>query len=386
MKASPQDRPVVSLRMIAEKIGCSRATVSMALNEHPEISAGRREEVQRVAKALGWRPNAVLARKLALLRRAHLDPASAVIALVLNEQRKPSQMTAARRQGEGATEEAEHLGYRIEPFYLPDESWRPSRLREVMRARGVDGVAFLGTLAPQMPEAFFTAAESFPTVVTGVHSARVPYHAVSTDYLALGRLAIGRLRESGYRRIGVMLPRGLEEALDYGYTAGLASASASLAQKDSVAIEYFGETETHLPRQRTAEMLDWIASSRPEVILTTDFAYLRQIVRRLHPAHVPRALFSLDHLHGQPWRGIDQRHAEIGRRAIKLLVSQIHSSSQGRPEIATTVTIAPVWSADGVETESEEAFEELQSKRAKEPSNFSADPSEAAFESAPGAA
>ena len=48
----------MTIRMIAEKCGCSAATVSKALNGAEDVSRETAERVRRVAAELGYMPNA----------------------------------------------------------------------------------------------------------------------------------------------------------------------------------------------------------------------------------------------------------------------------------------------------------------------------------------
>ena len=48
----------MTIRMIAEKCGCSTATVSKALNGAEDVSRETAERVRRVAAQLGYMPNA----------------------------------------------------------------------------------------------------------------------------------------------------------------------------------------------------------------------------------------------------------------------------------------------------------------------------------------
>src|SRR5690554_4148699 len=48
---------MVTLQDIAERLGTSKATISMALRGNPLISAKRREQVRRTAAQMGYRPN-----------------------------------------------------------------------------------------------------------------------------------------------------------------------------------------------------------------------------------------------------------------------------------------------------------------------------------------
>lgn len=53
----------VSLKNIADKVGVSTMSVSMALRDDPSISEKRREEIKAVAASLGYRPN-IIAKSL----------------------------------------------------------------------------------------------------------------------------------------------------------------------------------------------------------------------------------------------------------------------------------------------------------------------------------
>jgi len=49
----------VTIKDIAEKLGCSVSTVSRALKDHPDISIKTREAVKELAKLLGYKPNRI---------------------------------------------------------------------------------------------------------------------------------------------------------------------------------------------------------------------------------------------------------------------------------------------------------------------------------------
>lgn len=54
-------RNAVSLQHIAVKAGVTKGTVSLALRNHPRISAATPVRVQAVAAELGYRPNPAVA-------------------------------------------------------------------------------------------------------------------------------------------------------------------------------------------------------------------------------------------------------------------------------------------------------------------------------------
>lgn len=48
---------MVTIKMIANKCGCSQATVSKALNDAPDISAETKERIRKIADEMGYMPN-----------------------------------------------------------------------------------------------------------------------------------------------------------------------------------------------------------------------------------------------------------------------------------------------------------------------------------------
>jgi len=70
---------VATLQDIADELGLSRATVSRALNDFPEVSDKTKQKVRAAAKRLGYRPN-LHARKLITGR-------SGIVALLVQEEK-----------------------------------------------------------------------------------------------------------------------------------------------------------------------------------------------------------------------------------------------------------------------------------------------------------
>ncbi len=75
---------VPTLKMLAAKVGCSAALVSMALRGNPRVGAATREKIQAVAKASGWRPNPLVQAHQAAMRRGRPDHAAATLAIVVD--------------------------------------------------------------------------------------------------------------------------------------------------------------------------------------------------------------------------------------------------------------------------------------------------------------
>jgi DNA-binding LacI/PurR family transcriptional regulator len=56
MQSDQPERPV-TMRDVAEKAGVNRCTVSRALRDDANVSKKRRQEIQKIAEEMGYRPN-----------------------------------------------------------------------------------------------------------------------------------------------------------------------------------------------------------------------------------------------------------------------------------------------------------------------------------------
>ena len=124
-RAMPSRR--ITVYDIAEKLGVSHATVSLALRNHPGISRQRREQVKKIAEAMGYAPDPHLAA-LAAYRRAKA-PAEIRSAIAwVNHWEQPERLRKLREfdlYWRGASEAAKRLGYNLEEIrWTPDYSAR----------------------------------------------------------------------------------------------------------------------------------------------------------------------------------------------------------------------------------------------------------------------
>jgi LacI family transcriptional regulator len=81
--------PRVTLSDIADAVGYSKNTVSLALRSDPQIPEATRAVIRETAERLGYRPNPVLSQLMAELRASQTPRFQAKLALV-NANRDPA--------------------------------------------------------------------------------------------------------------------------------------------------------------------------------------------------------------------------------------------------------------------------------------------------------
>jgi len=82
--APSSSKPVsrVTMKDIAEAIGITKSAVSLALKNHPRISQARREEIQAVAKQMGYQPNAAATALAHFKQGSKSTPVQAALAWI----------------------------------------------------------------------------------------------------------------------------------------------------------------------------------------------------------------------------------------------------------------------------------------------------------------
>jgi len=335
----------VTLRQIAEKVGCSRSAVSYALKNHPSISEEKRVEIMKVAEELGWRPNAELARQMALVRSTVIKTEQPQLAFVIKQSSAVFQKGAASfTQLRGAEEYAESRGYGCDVFNIADKPLSARRLRDILFARGIEGIVFFGTVDPEMPEEYLIIGKEFACAVAGIRSGKVPYHCITSDFMSAGRLFIEKIVEKGYRRPAVLIPRGLDEQLGYAFTGGISTGLLDLALEDRLPIQHLGRTESHIPEYEYDRVKQWILRNRPDSIISTDIEHSEQLIEELKEYGMNLPLFSYDFFPPQKVSGgIDFRQKHIGRAAVDVVVGQLHRGQKGLPEVQRNVQIEGFW-------------------------------------------
>lgn len=335
----------VTLRQIAEQLGCTRATVSYALKNSPNVSKEMRRKVQELALELGWKPDARLAKQMSLVRGTVSQRDLPKLAIVINKSLEELKREKAHREIlEGARDYAREKGYCADIFLLPEEPMRALRFRSILEARGMEGIIYVGTIDPEIPLGFLEAGLGFACAVTGMRSPGVPYHVVMPDFLACGRRLVEGLKERGLGRPAIVIPKGLEAALAYSFTGGLASGLVELQECDQLRILYVGETETRLPEYEWDRMGVWLTRNRPDSVVTTDVEGFHRAVECLEGELAKLPVFSLDWFPGQAAAGgIDLRQRKIGEAAVDLVVAQIHRREVGVPGVQRSLTLEGIW-------------------------------------------
>lgn len=199
----------ITLRDIAKRTGYHFTTVSMALRGDLSIPEATRDTIRRAANQMGYEPNP-MAQGLATYRQARKPPAEhAPLAWLSNagrsEQRSDYPFAVYL---DSARTRARQFGYRLEEFLLGAKDMTPGRMQKILLARGITGI-----LVPPQPYGRRKGEirmdwSPFAAVTFGHSLAWPPLHMVTNHHGNAARLAVRKLADLGYRRIGLYVSKG----------------------------------------------------------------------------------------------------------------------------------------------------------------------------------
>jgi DNA-binding LacI/PurR family transcriptional regulator len=331
----------VTVYDIAEKLGVSHATVSLALRNHPSISEKRRAQVRRTAEEMGYTPDPHLAA-LAAYRRSNTRAEIRSAIAWINHWDQPERLRKHREfdlYWQGASQAAKRFGYSLEEIrWLPDYSAR--RFEQILVTRGIRGVL----IPPHrtVPDWGDFDWSRFSIVRFGLSVPEPDSHLVTADQLRAMIMAVHKMVEYGYRRIGLVVPADTDRKLGGGFVGGFSSAGQSfnlpvlqpLLTEEKIYSEASG---------RARELLSqWIRQHQPDALLTAVPelpGLLRELGKRV-PEDIALAGTAVD---VPVDAGIDQHSEAIGRIAVETLVLQINLNERGEPADPYRVLVESRW-------------------------------------------
>ena len=332
----------VTLKDIADRVGVTKTTVSLALRDNPGVSSAMRETIRRVAGEMGYVADPILQR-LATYRRTG-SPRNLQSAIAwLNHWSQPEQL---RRYHEfeqywrGARLAAKRLGYELKEFIWPAEL--PAKQAEkLLLERNVLGLL----IPPHKPDVDWGDFNwgKFSLMRFGMSVRRLDSNLITADHQRAMVMAIRKIHDYGYRRIGLVYNIEHDRSMGGNLYGGFMWANTLLGVNDPIP-PLNSETKTPQLAALTRRNLDaWMKKYRPDAILTAAPeapGILRELGYRI-PEDVAVASTS-------PYdiivdAGIDQCPHAIGQIAAEMLIKQISLNERGEPADPCRILVESRW-------------------------------------------
>jgi DNA-binding LacI/PurR family transcriptional regulator len=178
-------------------------------------------------------------------------------------------------------------------------------------------------------------------------------HNVTNNQCDIIRLAMQKVLAAGYRRIGFVMHRGWDHAVDHLWKAGFLCEQENVAPADRIPAYIFPDVEPMdlwLNENSGPVTVDvpsfkkWLEAHKPEVVITK-VSFIQSALEQLG-LQVPRDLsvvdLFLEDLTGAT-AGVRQNHETVGGLAVEILAGQLQHSKRGVPEIPTTTYVEGTW-------------------------------------------
>lgn len=326
----------VTMRMLAEQLGVTKTTVSLALRDNPSISKETRERVVKLARELNYRPDPAISAIAASRWNNGCPDRHRVIVFLCHAR------ASFRPYQEGylaaAQERAAEFGYKVEPF-LVDEYPTAAAITRVLQARGIRGI-----LIPQIPNPDSTRVmnidwNKFTAVCCGIGRVRPPLHTVSDNMLVNTRKLWELAYKAGFRRIGAAVHLHDPVAEDDWNRLG-----ASYAAQEILGIPHADRIPPMTGGFYDDEVIyEWYRKYQPDLIIgfnqDTGESLKRKGVRFPQDAE----FLSLMTEPESPWSGFVRPLPLVAQNAVDLLVTEIRENQWGLPALPRFTLVSPEW-------------------------------------------
>lgn len=328
----------ITLREVAKAAGVHFTTAGLALRHDHRIRPVTIAKVEAAANTLGYTPNAMLSA-LSAYRRAPEHRYAGTLAYVFHY--APSDYSdnlAEPMLQEAARAYAKSMGFNLETFQISDDHLTSAHLSRILQARGIQGILLPPRLPSPGPIPHFEWG-NFSTVAIGYSITNVAVHRACIHHAHNMRLCLRKLRERGYKRIGLILREEFYER-SFGIVLGSYLAEQYLHRADVPVTPLFAHdvTKVSLGAWLKKQHIDCvlIAHNVPEVQ-----AWIVELGYRI-PDEIGLASISL-FSDTEQIAGIDEQLNLLGEAASDCLISLLRHNERGLPNYPRYSLIEGRW-------------------------------------------
>lgn len=327
----------VTMRDISKKTGFHLSTISLAFQNSSQLPLATIEKIKKTADEMGYRPDPFLKSLNNYRSKKNSVSFKGVIAW-MNCFRRPK--NCQDWYGEylaGAKKSAEEKGFSIQEFWYHDPKENRKRWGEILENRGIQGILW----SPQ--ENNFSRLkfnwDKFSSVTFGDSLYSPKLHMVSNHQYHTTYLMMRKLRSKGYRRIGYILEKSVNDRLMSQFYGAYLEEREKISKNDQI-------NPLIIPIFKPNLFWNWMKKEKPEVIITNriDIVDLLKDKNIRIPEDLGVALFSVDSKTKGEFAGVDQQMLATGSVAMDYLASMIYRNERGLPKIPVNILVRGIWS------------------------------------------
>jgi LacI family transcriptional regulator len=342
----------VTLKDVGLKAGVHFTTVSRSLQDDPRIPAETRIRLRNIARRMGYISSPFM-RALVPYRGAGAPQLKVpTIAYFTNWLTRWGWKDVPAHFGffRGAKAKANELGFQLKHFWLHEPGLTQERLSRILADQGINGV-IIASYSREMSDQLQLDWENLGAVKIDYFPHWPPLDNVTNNQCSIIRLAMRKTTAAGYRRLGFVVHRGWDHAVDNNWTAGFLSEQQvmdlPLPAHVFPALQPVGRWlhETNPSVQADLKPFeDWLDKYQPEILISKG-AYVLPLLKKMGisiPRDIAFADLFLNQFDGST-AGVRQNHDEVGAKAVEILSGQLQQNKFGIPAVPTKTYVNGNW-------------------------------------------
>jgi len=328
----------ITLQDIANELGVSKASVSLALRDHPRISAKLRETVRQTADRLGYLPDRALSQIAAHRWRQSKVSGGTPVAILdsVHPGVIPPNSSGKSENSwvELAREEARKRGYQAEIVTISEDTLLPPLFRNLYY-RGIVGVVMNQIYREELYRTFPWPKFTCIAVSVGFHCP--PVDIVDSDHLGSLQFVWNQFVSRGYRRIALVL-------FDEGRVHPMWLPVRAL-YKELARLKRLPPLLHDMRPNQSHELVDWLRDHRADAVIGfTDSVYWNLLEGGyLIPNEVAFASLWSVETSPQQTAGMISMDGENIARAFDLLQTRMHAGMRGSPSTVIFESLRQSW-------------------------------------------
>jgi LacI family transcriptional regulator len=330
----------VSLRNIADKLGVSVSTVSLALRNSPKISVKRRLEIRRTATEMGYKQDPRVSELMEHLRqtrhtRTHSRVAVLVPDLVVADLGNYPPVPALIR---GVKEMAKSVGFGVDVIYLTGPGMNSRLARKIILARGIKGVV-VAPFSNGVAELNFDF-EGLCVATAGYSIVKPALHRACPDYLKMMDEMLSMCVSAGCQRIGLVMTYKEGGNGFKLFTSSFLYFQSKLPESARLPIlESPRRDPAHEDKIDPVKLSKWLKKNKPDVVIGGASA-LRTVQSIGLKVPEDFSFVSMD-VSESPHDAAGANHCYdmVGHESFKLLHSSLNLNVTGVPEHPRVVMV-----------------------------------------------
>lgn len=330
------------MRELAQHLGLSASTISLALRNNPRVALSTRQLVQNVAREKGYHLNPSVTSLMSRVRSSQRAQYTETLAWIghwvpgqpLDEN---DRYYYPRCLWQGASERACELGYTLDSFSLAAPHLSGQRLGNILTARGIRGL-----LVPPLTRPCGHIRinwENFSAIALSHTIAWPQLNRVVPDHYHNIRLVLRTLRHRGYQRPGLLIEEKHDERCENRFRSAFYFHQQGLPKANRIPVLICPAVGYKKPSAA------WLKKYRPDVVITLgQFKHLRRIELG-DPAYSKNlGMVLLGYGTTNPgFAAVDENPAQIGAAAIDQLAALLSRNERGLPASPQSILIKGTW-------------------------------------------